>query len=457
MYLDHFGLREPPFSITPHTELFFSGANRGAMLDALNYAITNDEGIIKVTGEVGSGKTMLCRMLLEKLPKHVETVYLATPSLSREDILHAIAEELGLKLTEYRTHQLMRSLQEHLLEIHATGRRVVVLIDEAHAMPTETLEEIRLLSNLETNRHKLLHIVLFGQPELDERLDQQDMRQLKDRVTHNFKLEPLHRNDIGNYLMFRLRAAGYRGPDLFTADALQCIYRASQGLTRRINILADKALLAAFSEEQHLISGRLAKIAIRDSQFAPMQNYAKHNFAWAAGAAILILLGAGWWALSKGMIPDIFPKSAKPTESTLQHPAGEDISHPGKEAPAFLPEKTDTEPKIPTLGERISLADEWLQNTPDTHYCIQLFSAENTDDDGLEIELFLRNLAADLDPRQIHVHRSEIDGNRRFDVIYGDYPNIEMAETEMARLRKTDIAGEPRIRTVGEFKAGHAE
>ncbi|MDQ5916396.1 MAG: biosis protein MshM, partial [Pseudomonadota bacterium] len=243
MYLDHFGLREAPFRITPHTEFFFAGGNRGSTLDALVHAITHDEGIVKVSGEVGSGKTMLCRMLLERLPEHVETVYLANPSLSRDEILFAIADELGMPLPEGRAHLLLRALQERLIEIYAAGKQVVVLIDEAHAMPAETLEEIRLLSNLESNRHKLLQIVLFGQPELDIRLAQTDMRQLKERITHNFALEPLKRNDIASYLMFRMRAAGYHGPDLFTQPAVQLISRSSEGLTRRINILADKALL----------------------------------------------------------------------------------------------------------------------------------------------------------------------------------------------------------------------
>ena len=155
MYLEHFGLREAPFRITPHTEFFFAGANRGATLEALIYAITHDEGIVKVSGEVGSGKTMLCRMLLEKLPKNVETVYLANPSLSRHEILHAIAEELKAPLAGKRAHQLLRALQDRLLAIYAAGNQVVVMVDEAHAMPPETLEEIRLLSNLESNRHKL--------------------------------------------------------------------------------------------------------------------------------------------------------------------------------------------------------------------------------------------------------------------------------------------------------------
>ncbi|HNG39567.1 MAG TPA: AAA family ATPase, partial [Accumulibacter sp.] len=195
MYLEHFGLNEAPFRITPHTDFFFDGAKRGATLDALIYAITHDEGIVKVSGEVGSGKTMLCRMLLEKLPPNVETVYLANPMLSRDEILRTLAEELRIPLDEVPSHQLLRTLQERLLEIYGAGRQVVVLIDEAHAMPPEALEEIRLLSNLESNRHKLLQIVLFGQPELDARLAESAMRQLNDRITHHFVLEPLPRDD----------------------------------------------------------------------------------------------------------------------------------------------------------------------------------------------------------------------------------------------------------------------
>ena len=168
MYLEHFGLTEAPFKITPHTEFFFSGASRGETLEALLYSITSGEGIVKVTGEVGSGKTMLCRVLMERLPTTVETIYLAVPSLSRDEMLATIAGDLDLETQGISTTKLIRSLQERLIEIHAEGRQVVALIDEAHAMPLETLEEIRLLSNLETSHSKLMQIVLFGQPELDQ-------------------------------------------------------------------------------------------------------------------------------------------------------------------------------------------------------------------------------------------------------------------------------------------------
>ncbi|MDP2825963.1 MAG: AAA family ATPase [Sulfuritalea sp.] len=269
MYLDHFGLNEPPFRITPHTDFFFDGANRGATLDALIYAITHDEGIVKVSGEVGSGKTMLCRVLMERLPESVTIIYLANPSLSRDDILYAIADELLLNVPDNaRSSVVMRALHDHLIKSFGEGRQVVVLIDEAHAMPVETLEEIRLLSNLEANRSKLLQLVLFGQPELNDVLARSDMRQLKERITHNFGLEPLVREDIAHYLEFRMRAAGYRGPSVFSPPALKMITQSSLGLTRRINILADKALLAAFSSGSHQIGPKEVKAAIRDCEFS---------------------------------------------------------------------------------------------------------------------------------------------------------------------------------------------
>ena len=222
MYYAHFGLKEPPFKITPNTEVFFTGGNRGAVLDALIYAIQNGEGIVKVVGEVGSGKTMLCRMLQTMLPAQIESIYLANPSVAPEDVLHAIAFELQLKLPKNADRlKVMQALQNHLLVRHEAGKQVVIFVEEAQGMPLATLEEIRLLSNLETKHDKLLQIVLFGQPELDENLNQTNIRQLRERITHSFNLAPLQVTEIGEYLIFRLRAAGYFGPHLFTPAAIK--------------------------------------------------------------------------------------------------------------------------------------------------------------------------------------------------------------------------------------------
>jgi type II secretory pathway predicted ATPase ExeA/transposase-like protein len=286
VYLEHFGLKEPPFRITPHTDFFFQGADRGATLDALQYAILNDEGIVKVSGEIGSGKTMLCRVLIERLPAEVETVFLANPSFSRDEILQAIAAELGIQSASGAAPPL-RELQAHLIQVYAGGRRVVILIDEAHAMPEETLEQVRLLSNLEANRHKLLQLVLFGQPELDPALDKPSLRQLKDRITHSFRMRPLTSEEVAKYVAFRLHAAGYQGPDLFSGEALDAIAQASGGLTRRINVLADKALLAAFMEDASSVTPAHARVAIADSEFAPLQRPPTAAFGRAARNATM--------------------------------------------------------------------------------------------------------------------------------------------------------------------------
>lgn len=283
MYQDYFSLQRHPFRITPDTSLFFSGGDegRGVVLDAMLYAIESGEGILKVVGEVGSGKTMLCRMLEEQLPDTTEVVYIANPNLSPEDILYAVAFELKLPVRRDTSKLLvMQQLQNHLLKQHAANKKVLVIIEEAQGMPVETLEEIRLFSNLETHRDKLMQIILFGQPELDKNLSVRHIRQLRERITHSFYLTPLRVEETAEYIRFRLGAAGCPCPRLFSSQAEWLIAKASGGLTRRINILADKAMLAAFSENvlrlpeklgpdvPPVIRVRHVVAAIRDSDYS---------------------------------------------------------------------------------------------------------------------------------------------------------------------------------------------
>ena len=272
MYLDHFGLSEAPFRITPHTDFFFDGAKRGATLEALLYAVTNDEGIVRVTGEVGTGKTMLCRVLMERLPANVTTIYIASPSLDPDQLLRAIVSDIGLPSgANHSARGLTLLLQEYLIRLYAAGKRVVVLIDEAHAMPQESLEEVRLLSNLESNRHKLLQLVLFGQSELDDVLALHAMRPLRERITQSFRLEPLHLPDIAAYIDFRMKQAGQRGRSPFEPPAVKLLAKHSEGLTRRVNILADKALLAAFADGSDAVKLKHANAAVKDAAFAPVR------------------------------------------------------------------------------------------------------------------------------------------------------------------------------------------
>ena len=344
MYYTFFGLKQAPFRITPDTDFFFEGGDRGAVLDALSYAITRGEGMVKVTGEVGSGKTMLCRVLQARLPASVETVYLANPSVSAEEILHAIAFELQLPLPrEAGRLEVMHALNEYLLASHAQGKQVVVFVEESQSMPLSTLEEIRLLSNLETRRHKLLQIVLFGQPELDTNLRRPEIRLLRERITHSFGLSPLDPEAVRDYLTFRLRAAGYHGPDLFCARVIARITRATGGLTRRINIVADKALLAAFADNTHNISLKHVRAAVADSEFSAARGT---RTAWLGrpgwgGAAVLALI-----ALAAGTLLGRAFRSEPPV------PAPATAQAPSAAAPMPAPA---TPPRPKSLAGRAAL------------------------------------------------------------------------------------------------------
>jgi len=293
MYEEYFGLNRPPFRITPDTSLFYEGGRRGDILAALAYAVQRGEGIVKVVGEVGSGKTMLCRMLQQVLPEDVEIIYIANPSVSPEDILFVIASELHFDTDRNASkHELVARLQDYLLQRHAENKQVVLFIEEAQGMPLETLEEIRLLSNLETDQHKLLQIILFGQPELDDNLSRKSIRQLRERITHEFKLAPLDADEIHQYLNFRMREVGYTGPELINRKLAKQIAHHSEGLLRRVNILADKMLLAAYAADTHTLTPKHLKEAVEDSGFTRLGIERKGHgpLFWSMVAMILLLV-----------------------------------------------------------------------------------------------------------------------------------------------------------------------
>jgi type II secretory pathway predicted ATPase ExeA len=460
LYLEHFGLSEPPFRITPHTDFFFDGAERGTTLEALTYAVLHDEGIVKVSGEVGSGKTMLCRMLMERLPKQVETIYLATPSLAREEILHAIADDLDLRLPERRTLAL-RELQEHLIRLYGEGRRVVILIDEAHVMPEDTLEQVRLLSNLESNRHKLLQIVLFGQPELDATLAKPSLRQLRDRITHGFRMRPLAGAEVSKYLSFRMRAAGYRGPEIFSARAAARIARASAGLTRRINILADKALLAAYTENTHAITERHAKAAIADSEFtASPSPWARRAAYFAAALLAGALVGAATvWRFASPAGPSRAAFAGAPAAAPRppatraaeedSGPADEDLAEiaateqpaesPSEAAPSLLSSTQArrlegySAPGQPLLSERLAATRQLLEHAAGQQYAIELFVTDNTD--PARMERFLARAREMVPLSDLYVvPMAAGPGRYRLRVVYGVFQSAEDAHAAQRRL-----------------------
>ena len=249
-YLGHFGLREPPFGITPDTMFFFPCRSTQEALNTVLIALQNGEGFIKITGEVGTGKTLLCRKFLGTLDDaRWVSAYMPNPSLEPRTLLLALAEELGAGVEAgIEQHRLLRSITRALLDLARHDRRVVLCMDESQAMPLETLETLRLLTNLETEKRKLMQVVLFGQPELDRKLASDSIRQLRQRISFHYDLKGLDEDEVGAYFAHRLRVAGYTGPELLRHGARRALYRASAGVPRLVNALAHKALLLVYGE-----------------------------------------------------------------------------------------------------------------------------------------------------------------------------------------------------------------
>lgn len=431
MYLEFFGLREPPFRITPNPDFFFPGGNRGAILDALIYAVTHGEGIVKVIGEVGSGKTMLCRMLEASLPATVDTVYLANPSMGPEEILHAIALDLQLPVAaEAPRLQVMQALHEHLLKRHGEGRQVVLFVEEAQAMPLPTLEEIRLLSNLETRHHKLLQIVLFGQPELDELLTDPAIRQLRERIVHSFHLDPLNAVDTRAYLNFRMRQAGYKGPDVFSAGAVREIARASLGLTRRINIIADKALLLAYTERTHQVTARHVLAAAKDSEFIDFSR-PKPARPW-RGLLLLLCGGLVGFALAR-----------------LWPPAP---ARPAPAAPLAVPTPSPAPPPAPAAKpaglaeQRFAATEAWLASAPEDTFSIHIQLIHATQPEKLE--RYLQELGKLVEIERVFVYRTRAGGKPAVSVLYGSFASRAAAQEAMQNLPASLRAQRPYLRSV---------
>jgi MSHA biogenesis protein MshM len=314
MYLHHFGLRESPFSLTPDTSFFFACSSYQEALNTLLVAARNGEGFIKITGEVGNGKTLLCRKFLATLnqgrqsttpigtqdqavaaptvPRYI-TAYIPNPYLEPSSLLMALAEEFRVPLEKTTDqYQLLKGLTHSLLECARNGQRALLCLDEAQAMPLESLEVLRLLTNLETEKRKLLQVVLFGQPELNERLKHHSVRQLRQRISFQYDLRGLHKNELERYLRHRLAVAGFAGETLFSERAVAKLHRITGGTPRLVNIIAHKALMLAFSDGRQQIN----TMHIRDAA-ADTPEVRRDWLPWAValtGAAVIISLGIAW-------------------------------------------------------------------------------------------------------------------------------------------------------------------
>jgi MSHA biogenesis protein MshM len=430
VYLDYFGLKEAPFRITPNTEYWYAGGQRGEMLAALLYAIGQGEGIIKVVGEVGSGKTMLCRKLVVQLPPEIDSVYLGNPTLSPDDMLAAILSDLGIDTPESGRQARLAQLNTVLLARHEAGRRVVVFVEEAQGIALDNLEFLRLLTNLETATDKLLQIVLFGQPELDAQLADPRIRQLKDRITLSLNLSPLAESEVAEYMRARLAVAGYRGPDLFSPALITQLTRLSGGLSRRINVLADKTLLAAYAGQTHTLTAAHLDAAANDAEIRspvrPSHRIRSPHWAW---------LGVGL-AAGLGLLAFVVWQTRSPAA----------------QPPAALPQVANTpRPASPVPVSRVTeLAQQtrhWLATAaPDTHV-IQIASAK----EAAQAAVLLGGLNAST-PQPVRVLHGLSRGTPAWMILAGEFPDRDAAMAVMRTLPATS-AGVPFLRTVGKMRS----
>jgi MSHA biogenesis protein MshM len=277
MYLYHFGIRELPFTLTPNTSYYFGLPSHKEAIEVLSTALRGGEGFIKVTGEVGTGKTLICRKLLNELPDGFVSAYIPNPYLSPAELRRSVAAELNVELPEGTDQQEFTQLiQQRLVEIHKQHKNAVLIIDEAQALPDESIEALRLMTNLETESQKLLQVVLFGQPELDDKLKQPKLRQLLQRITFSYKLKLMDADQLYQYVRHRMAVAGYRVEGLFDEACCQLLHKASGGTPRIVNVLCHKSLMLAYGEGVQKITLQHVKAAIDDTEAAiPIR---KHTF-----------------------------------------------------------------------------------------------------------------------------------------------------------------------------------
>lgn len=267
MYLEHFNIHEFPFTLTPNTQFYCDLPSHQEALNVLLFSLNSGEGFIKITGEVGSGKTLLCRKLLSLLNDNFVTAYLPNPDLNPAELRKLLARELQIDVSKDETQaEIFQLLSEKLLNLRAQNKKVVLIIDEAQALSDQSLEAIRLLTNLETESEKLLQIVLFGQPELDDRLNQHNLRQTNQRITFSYHLLPLNPIDLNDYLSHRLSSAGYTKGFVFDPKACHLLFEASNGIPRVVNILCHKAMLAAYGKGEKKVTYASMIQAIKDSK-----------------------------------------------------------------------------------------------------------------------------------------------------------------------------------------------
>ena len=471
MYRKFFGLTSLPFKITPDLGVFYTHGSREDILAALVYAVTRGDGILKVTGEVGCGKTMLLRLLADSLPDEFSIVYINSPNLSARDMLLYICSELDIPVDQSMLKfTLLNLLTNELLKLHAEGKRVVMLIDEAQAMTFDTLEEIRLLSNVETSDDKLLQIVLFGQPELDVALENEKIRQLKSRISYSIYIPPLNPNEVNSYLNYRMRKSNYEGLDIFDQKVSGHIHKLSEGLPRTINTIADKLLMSAYSTGDRFVTKKHIKMLPElDSLSTSSTRYFQPVYI-VISVAILLSLLIGYLYFSNDFIQEeyrskeimvVTPEVFDPTVNRLNQPQ---VTKSTNKALSSIPSDLSVSDYYsvedhnaiinnPELLKKLLSyhvqAKEWLSNSEQGGYVIQLSSSSL---DSLDKTVnYYHNSEITTEFIHILIDSSSNDKKFRLKVFYlasHSYPELTEVLENLPKKMKTS---QPYITTVKQL------
>ena len=477
MYNAHFALQGTPFRNTPDTAQFFPGSNRGAILHALTFAIDHGEGLITVIGEVGSGKTMLCRMLARAVAPEVQLIYLPNPMLSPEQAIRAIVGELGIRLgPRIDPVTAFEKLNTHLLELHQQGRRAVLLVEEAQAMPRETLEQIRLLGNLETQHAKLLQVILFAQPELEETLSKREMRQLRDRISHAFTLAPLSLNEIRDYLQFRLAPSNGTVESLFSARAVKAIYNQSRGMIRRVNLLADKGLLAAYARGVLQVDRADIRLAARDNTLGCVTWRRRIRMWLAANALLAVTIFPVYSMLPSNSISSDAASalSDQPVDANTKI-AEEHVTAPDYTTSDFKAGRVNPVATIDTSNEahisnpmkttltdltaaRLAATQNWLSSVDPSRYTLQLMTSFITRPhqlSGLEQLLQRDSIRAHAD--RLFLLPGRIGAEVVYVLSFAEFPDYHAAQQAIDDIPQEFSQFKPLIRTVASLRTELSE
>ncbi|HEC85931.1 MAG TPA: AAA family ATPase, partial [Thioploca sp.] len=357
MYTAHFGLNAAPFSITPDPHYLYLSVRHREALAHLLYGVNEGPGFVLLTGEVGTGKTTLCRSLIEQLPDTVDVALLLNPRLTPVELLAALFDELRISYdSQYTLKDFLDTLNSYLLTAHAVGRRTVLIIDEAQNLSADVLEQVRLLTNLETSSHKLLQIILVGQPELSRSLKRNNLRQLAQRITARYHLLPLSAKDTQAYINHRLAISGAKNP-LFTDAAMRLVYRYSKGVPRLINIICDRALLGGYVKNEEQIDTHTVRKGVQEVRGENIKRYSPLGWLTGLLATVLLVGALMWWWFPPGEVPlfeSLFENSATPPQAELSLSSHEDIAPPTEPASPAAQQTPPPTPDLLSLLEKTS-------------------------------------------------------------------------------------------------------